>query len=323
MTSLLLKDDPTNEAKVVDVLVFGDSWGAMGPSWHMLENMFTDHHVHANVKSTAVSGTTACQWALFPGNLAVAAGTQFPIKGPDFVWFTLGGNDLLSEDYLKCSKAAKTHHRAIKCAIDSAAEARNCNLKLLKGLFDVFPKTKVVQCGYDFQCSAGSCLPFQRWPFCQYNTSCADYMGRAWANELLRPLNKIFADDSYTSVAIDGSCQEAGHIPHGHVGSPNMHRGSPCELMLGCEHPAPFSLAAYTIGEVFWEKFFKNYLRKRGDPLDVRDVPIFKPVPGWQYQKDSLVEDVACNSKWVPNLADTSSPPPPCNNTFEGLHLSY
>ena len=53
---------PTNSS-VVNVLVFGDSWGSYGPSWREIQDMFDRHGVRAVVRSAAIGGTQACQWA--------------------------------------------------------------------------------------------------------------------------------------------------------------------------------------------------------------------------------------------------------------------
>merc|ERR1719410_1319480 len=105
----------------------------------------------------------ACQWAVFPHNLAVAARKEFPKRGPDFVWLTLGGNDLLSIPYLACVERAYDYASALLCAQTEATRSRNCNARLLLSLYAEFPHVQVVQCGYDFQCAQGNCLPFSRW----------------------------------------------------------------------------------------------------------------------------------------------------------------
>lgn len=301
------------------VLVFGDSWGALGPSWRTLTDMFAGHGVSAQVKSTAVSGTMACQWAQIPQNLASAANREFPGTGPDFIWLTTGGNDLLTEEYKSCSLKSKTYDEALVCATTQAEKSRKCNEILLDKLYAVFPKTQVFQCGYDFQCAAGNCIPSSRWPYCGHNVSCTDTMGRKWARKLLKPLDRKFGEPRYKSIAIDGACQKAGNVPRADIGNPNMKRGSPCKLMLGCEHPAPGSIAAYTIGEAFWNLYFKDRVPGSKDPSLAHLPPIFKPVPGWDTQIDTDVEDTICNKDWVPNLEEKNIQPPPCNRTFESV----
>ena len=48
----------------------------------------------------------------------------------------------------------------------------NCTATLLDNFWDKYPGTDVVQCGYDFPCEAGSCLPQARNPYCGTNVSC-------------------------------------------------------------------------------------------------------------------------------------------------------
>lgn len=66
---------PTN---AVTVLVFGDSWGSLGPGWHELQDMFNRHNVSAVVRSAARGGTQACQWAAQPTSMVEAATKLFP-----------------------------------------------------------------------------------------------------------------------------------------------------------------------------------------------------------------------------------------------------
>merc|ERR1719410_2729464 len=117
---------------------------------------------------------------------------EFPGVGPHFVWFTLGGNDLLAPLYLACSNGAKNYQEAELCVLSAAIEARRCNGELLQNLYQRFPKVQVVQCGYDFQCAAGNCIPFARWPFCKDNVTCANYLGETWGRELLLQLEDRF-----------------------------------------------------------------------------------------------------------------------------------
>lgn len=75
--ALLLFAAPLH-ARNVTVLVFGDSWGSLGPSWHELVDVFAKHGVPATVRSSAVGGTRACQWASEPQALNLEAAKQFP-----------------------------------------------------------------------------------------------------------------------------------------------------------------------------------------------------------------------------------------------------
>ena len=66
-------------AKNYTVMVFGDSWGSLGPSWHEIQDVFDRNNVTAVVKSAARGGTTACQWAEHGGvSMALEAKQLFP-----------------------------------------------------------------------------------------------------------------------------------------------------------------------------------------------------------------------------------------------------
>ena len=86
-------------SRPVRVLVFGDSYGAVGPTYHVIQDVFKKYGVNVSVKSSAIGGTSACQWAYWDNgtSLASEARKKFPDGGPDFVWYTLGGNDLAQD----------------------------------------------------------------------------------------------------------------------------------------------------------------------------------------------------------------------------------
>ena len=124
-------------AKNITVLVVGDSWGALGPNWKELQDMFARHGVGAEVKSAARSGTTACQWASNAAIIKAAAQQLFPdvsvgtnATGPDFVWYTLGGNDLVDKTYESCSNNAKSLTEQMTCMDAITKKATDCGEKV-------------------------------------------------------------------------------------------------------------------------------------------------------------------------------------------------
>ena len=124
-------------AKNVTVLVVGDSWGALGPNWKELQDMFARHGVGAEVKSAARSGTTACQWASNAAIIKTAAQQLFPdvsvgpnATGPDFVWYTLGGNDLVDKNYENCSNSAKNITEQLACMDTVTKRVTDCGEKV-------------------------------------------------------------------------------------------------------------------------------------------------------------------------------------------------
>jgi hypothetical protein len=160
------------------VLVFGDSWGSLGPSWKEVQDTFDRHGVYSVVRSAAVGGTQACQWSSKgsegPGSaLADAAKQLFPElpDGPDHVWYTAGGNDFAEAGYQRCSNAATTLAEALACAETLFKVVRNCTQSLLEYYWRQYPASRVMQCGYDLPCQTGRCVGVDdhRFAFCKAN----------------------------------------------------------------------------------------------------------------------------------------------------------
>merc|ERR1719282_55268 len=130
--------------------------------------MFARKGVKAIVKNVAIGGTRACQWSETPTSLADKAREIFP-DGLDFVWYTLGGNDLLDDDYLYCHTNAKNFKASLDCLHAATAKITLCSSTLLWHLWHEFSNTNVVQCGYDLPCSENECNPIVRFPYCGMN----------------------------------------------------------------------------------------------------------------------------------------------------------
>ena len=171
---------PPINASTVTVMVFGDSWGSLGPGWHEIQDMFDRHNVSAVVRSAARGGTEACQWAESPTSMVEEAAKLFPerkLKGPDFVWYTLGGNDFANHNYQACSRAAQTIEDQKNCTDTLfTGLVTGCTRKLLEHYWQVYPHSKVMQCGYDIPCESGGCIHTDdsRVPFCKSNVTCMD-----------------------------------------------------------------------------------------------------------------------------------------------------
>jgi hypothetical protein len=168
---------PINSSAVT-VLVFGDSWGSLGPSSKEVQDTFDRHGVYSVVRSAAVGGTQACQWSSKgsegPGSaLADAAKQLFPElpDGPDHVWYTAGGNDFAEAGYQRCSNAATTLAEALACAETLFKVVRNCTQSLLEYYWRQYPASRVMQCGYDLPCQTGRCVGVDdhRFSFCKAN----------------------------------------------------------------------------------------------------------------------------------------------------------
>jgi len=199
----LARADPLTGGNIT-VLVFGDSWGSLGPSWHEIQDTFDAKGVKATVRSTAKGGTQACQWAAqgTPGMaMAVAAAKAFPeVNGKiDFVWYSLGGNDFAEKCvlvlpvlllllsvvvvllhvvlmlllliaplpfrwYQLCDRKAKTMAENLSCMERIAAVVTNCTSSMLTPFWKASPKTRVMQCGYDLSCMGSASNPKQCLP---------------------------------------------------------------------------------------------------------------------------------------------------------------
>lgn len=315
-SAFLLKQD----GEKVKVLVFGDSWGALGPSWHAVDDTLKWHGVDAIVRSTAVSGTRACQWSLIPSNLAMAANAMFPGGGPDFVWLSVGGNDLLDHDYLKCSRLARNYGEAVACVHTVTLRMNGCTAVLLDQLYEKYPKTKVFQCGYDFQCGEGSCLPLARFPFCENSITCANAIGVKWQNFLLTPMAFRYSmrPGWYNPINIDGTVQFAAAMPNASVGFPILEWGSPCFFMTACVHPTRGSAAAIAIGDAFWDLFFSKHVKPNMKPVPRPTIVPYMSISMPAIQRDegdTEVNDTYCNWDWVPSIMDMK--PAPCNRTSD------
>ena len=246
----------------VTVLVFGDSWGQVGPSWHALEDMFVAHGVSADVQSSAVGGTRACQWAQDPQSLVKAAQERFGDAGPDYVWYTAGGNDLEASAYQQCSKNASSMDEAINTCLRKATDVINaCTDTLLTELWTVYPSAKVMQCGYDIPCEEGQCATQSRNPYCGNNVTCQNVGTVAWQPMLLELEDKY--PGRYAGLNVLGAVQKAGGVPGADVGAPDLTRGSPCGLMTSCVHPTYGKAGASAVGEAFWELYFSKQLLAR------------------------------------------------------------
>jgi hypothetical protein len=248
------------------VLVFGDSWGDFGPTWKVIRDAFKRHNVPVIVKSTAIGGTTACLWAKDGAAMAQAARLEFPFHkdGPDFVWYTLGGNDMIFDgQFQRCTKSAPSIDEAEKCTDEATAKVKTCTSKLLDHYWNAFPKSKVMECNYDVPCENQACRGFDQGflgGYCGSNTTCYNTMATHWVSEYIGSLAKKYPEPRYTAVHVEGASQMAAGIPGASVGVPVLDRSGPCDMMLECVHPIYGSKAADAVGEAFWDLFFSKHV---------------------------------------------------------------
>ena len=227
-----------------------------------MRDMFARHGVPAEVKSAAKGGTTACQWAgVGQGEALVEAARElFPSlsDGPDYVWYTLGGNDLVDHSYVNCSINAKSVDEQLKCLEAVSKVIDKCTDLMLETYWKKFPKSVVVQCGYDLPCEEGGCIPQPRNPFCGTNVTCMN-LGAVYFQHIQVDGRKArYPASQYVGLDVLGTVQMAGGVPGAAVGKPVLDKGSPCDLMTGCVHPIYNKSGAIAISEAFWDLYFKN-----------------------------------------------------------------
>lgn len=270
------------------VMTFGDSWGDTGPTYKIIDDAFKKNGVAVDSKNRAIGGTRACQWAAETKSrknpkttfnageaLAVAAEEEFGADGPDFVWYTLGGNDLAFDDEKSaCLKKVQKFKdglisdEAKKCMKDSSDKAMQCTEQLLEPFFKKFPKAKLMQCNYDVPCESSLCHSvidgtFMGGAYCDGNKYCDNQMGVYWSEVYVKQLRKKYSEPQYTGLDIFGTVQSANGIPDAAPGKPNLQYDSgDCKLRdeILCIHPAHGTKMATAIGDQFWEQFFSKYV---------------------------------------------------------------
>jgi hypothetical protein len=257
-------------AKTYNVLVVGDSWGV--DLWPAIQHTFDSHNVSAKVFSTAIGGTTACQWAAkFDGTALVkSAKSKFPdlADGPDFVWYSLGGNDLaLDKPYHQCMKGAVSYDDAKVCVGKLIEKINGCTSTLLETYWAKYPKSKVFQCGYDMPCldsgyNEGKCMTVakQRTPYCGSNVTCHTNALVDWQQMEIGSRQQKYPQPQYTGLNILGTVQKAAGVPGADVGKPVLDQGARCDWEFGCVHPKPKTPAWYAVGEAFWDLFFSKHV---------------------------------------------------------------
>lgn len=255
-------------AKHYTVLTFGDSWGQIGPSWRVIRDVFRKHGVDVTVRSAAISGTTACQWAMDPASMVQMARLQFPthLEGPDFVWYTAGGNDMIyNNSFADCTRNAKTIEEAEQCTDSTTQAVRSCTEKLFDRYWKSFPKSQIMQVNYDVPCENRACESMDAGflgSFCGTNITCLNTMAVNWVNHYIGALAEKYPEPQYTAVHIEGTGQMVEGDVKAHVGVPDIDRSGVCDKMVACVHPLYGSKYATAIGDAWWDLFFSKYVTK-------------------------------------------------------------
>lgn len=249
------------------VLVFGDSWGDYGPSYREVQDTFKRHNANGDVRSSARGYTTACGWARDPQAMVKAAKQLFPelSDGPEFVWYTLGGNDMGDDgEFHSCTSQAKSMDENFQCFQAATDKILACTRSMLDEYWKAFPKSKVMQCNYDVPCESGWCMNMVHafmGNYCGNNITCINTCADHWQSIYVGNLSKVYPEPRYTGLNIAGAVQVAAGIPGAAVGKPVLNASGPCNMMDQCIHPHYGSKAAVAVGEAFWDLFFSKYVK--------------------------------------------------------------
>jgi len=266
------------------VLTVGDSWGDTGPTYRVIKQAFDKRDVAVDSKNRAIAGTTACQWASWTKSkksgatfakgqaLVNAAEEEFGADGPEFLWYTLGGNDMAQSDTVHaCLKTAQSDSDAEACVKATSDVAKSCTKELLDPFFKRFPKAKVLQINYDVPCESTLCdltvvNSFMGGAYCKSDKTCQNKLGVYWSSVYVEQMHKEYAvsnPGAYTGLNIFGTVQQANGIPGAAPGKPVLDQDAgDCKVVdeILCIHPTYGTKMATAIGEQFWLQFFSKYV---------------------------------------------------------------
>lgn len=253
----------------ITVMVFGDSFGDTGPKWNTVQDMFDQRGVAATVKNAAIGGTTACQWAGEKDGMQMVnkAKDLFGEKGPDYVWYTLGGNDIWSDsEFQACQKSVKgkavNDPSVQKCIHNFNSRIIACHSTMFDKFYKAFPKSRILQAGYDIPCENLLCDTTLNNLFagslCGANSTCLNTMLHSWNTQHLDRMQEKYAAPSYTSIKLIGAVQKANHVSGADYDKPVYDKGANCAWETICIHPSYNTPAGQAWGDGMWNFYFSK-----------------------------------------------------------------
>lgn len=253
-----------HERQPLNVLVFGDSQGDVGPTFKVLRDVLTFNGVPNTVVNRAVGGTSACHWASDPEALAKAAASAFP-AGPDYVWYSAGGNDLAQDEtYHKCLERASNDDEALQCLAAANSKALACTTTLFEHLWAKFPNARLGQYNYEVPCVEGACVEaasaFIGGAYCKGQLPCMISAMQYWQSIYVDALQARYPRPSYTGMNILGAVQQASGVAGASRGHPVLTAGSKCDWMVECVHPKYRTPTATAVGTALWDLWLKDAL---------------------------------------------------------------
>lgn len=259
-------------SKALNVLVFGDSQGDVGPTYQELNKVFAAHGVNATVENAAVGGTLACGWFNDDNDaITTASRSAFHLEAPDLVWFTAGGNDMAEDKKAHaCYKLASDLNDAKACMDAAVGRMIGCTTGLFDNLWTTFPYVKIGQYNYmatqmDEDCGGENCLEssaqFIGGSYCLDThaggpTECMLTLLEYFQTIYVDAIQAMYPAPQYTGMNILGSTQMANDVPGASISELNVTgAGAKCEMMISCVHPMYGTSAADIMGQGWWDQW--------------------------------------------------------------------
>jgi len=249
-------------ANPLKVLVFGDSQGDTGPTYHALQDVFDKHNTNAKVINKSVGGTLACGWAQNPDAIVKAAEEAFPGTSPDLVWYTAGANDMgHDQEFHACLDKAMCDSDVAECINKANAKVMNCTVTLLENLWTAFPKARVGQYNYEEPClDTQDCLEeaanFLGGSYCLKSAEpkvCVERALMYWQSIYVDALQKRYPVPQYTGMNVLGAEQKAAGVLGSAVGKLVLGQGAKCAWTVLCGHPKYGTPGATAIADAMWD----------------------------------------------------------------------
>jgi len=267
-------------AAEIKVMVFGDSFGELGPSYRALQDMFDQHDVAATVKNAAVGGTRACEWAGQQNGMQMVnkAKGLFGYASPDYVWYTLGANDIWADsEFQNCMQSAVGKDVSVveQCLSDFNSKLFDCHSILFDNFYKAYPNAKIVQHGYEIPCASSLCLRTVVGKFsggyCGSNITCSNSFLQEWNAKHLDGLQARYPKPAYTAAPLIGAAQKASKVPGADYNKPVVTASVRCDWETACVHPSYNTPAGQAWADGMWEFYWSHVTPSPSPPTPAPD----------------------------------------------------
>jgi len=253
----------------IKVMVFGDSFGDTGPKFDTVQDMFDQRSIPATVKSAAVGGTTACGWAGEENGMQMVNKAQdlFGDQGVDYVWYTLGGNDIWEDDAFQSCQASVKGKDIDDFAVQACIETFTkrimaCHSTMFDNFLVAYPKARIMQAGYDVVCLSALCNILVNGNFaksyCGSDGTCLNKFLHSWNTQHMDRMQAKYPQPSYSSIKLIGAVQKANNVEGADYDSPVYTQGANCRWETLCIHPTHNTPAGQAWGDGMWNFYFSK-----------------------------------------------------------------